>query len=64
MPTKLPRVTVVVQPDMLALIEEHRFDFRHKTQTDTVLDLIKRGLNDAARERGTPEPFPIPAPPK
>lgn len=60
MTTTLPRVTVAVPHELMALINEHRFDFRHKTQSETVIDLIKRGLNDAARESGNPEPFPLP----
>ena len=60
MSTEKPRFTITVPDEVMAVINNHRFEQRFDSRTEAVIDLIMRGANQFARESGTPEPFPHP----
>ena len=51
MPSKKPYLAMVIEPDLLQQITDYQFDNRFANRTQAVLDLIRRGLEDVAREK-------------
>lgn len=49
MPTQKPRVTITVDEDQLNEIEDYRFKNRMKNQTQAILSLIEKGLDELSR---------------
>lgn len=55
MPTEKPRVTITMDMDTLAEIDAYRFDKKLKNQTQAILSLIERGLDElTARNEKAP----------
>lgn len=48
-PTQKPRVTITVDEDQLNEIEDYRFKNRMKNQTQAILSLIEKGLDELSR---------------
>ncbi len=46
MPTKKPRITITLDSDVLATIDDYRFGTRAKNQTKAITALINVGLAD------------------
>ena len=46
MPTEKPRVTFTLSQEKLDLVNNYRFDNRFKNQTQAILSLIDKGLDD------------------
>ncbi len=49
MPTQKPRVTITVDEEQLNEIEDYRFKNRMKNQTQAILSLIEKGLDELSR---------------
>lgn len=46
MPTVKPRFTITMDETLFQQIEEYRFKYRYKNQTQAVISLISQGLDD------------------
>lgn len=61
MPTEKPRVTITMTEDQLQQIEDFRFSNKIKNQTQAILTLVRRGIEelerqDAAKKNAPPSP--------
>ena len=50
MPTQKPRVTFTISKEQLELVENFQFSNKIKNQTQAILQLIERGLEDFSPE--------------
>ena len=50
MPTKKPRVTFTISEEQLSLVEDFQFSNKIKNQTQAILQLIDKGLEDFSVE--------------
>lgn len=46
MPTDKPRFTITVDPALMQEIEDYRYNHRIKNQTQAVISLMQRGLQE------------------
>ena len=46
MPTEKPRFTITVDPALMQEIEDYRYNHRIKNQTQAVISLMQRGLQE------------------
>ena len=51
MPTDKPRITVVVDDEMLQQIEDFRFENRYPSRSATMVELIRLGIEKLRREQ-------------
>lgn len=51
MPTEKPRITVVVDDDMLRDIEDFRFENRYPSRSAAMVELIHLGIEQIKKER-------------
>lgn len=51
MPTDKPRITVVVDDEMLQQIEDFRFENRYPSRSATMVELIRLGIEQILREQ-------------
>lgn len=51
MPTEKPRITVVVDDDMLRDIEDFRFENRYPSRSAAMVELIRLGIEQIKREQ-------------
>lgn len=55
MPTKKPRVTITMTPELYEQVEQYQFDNRVKNQTKAIISLLEAGLEDIETiEKRTP----------
>lgn len=50
MPTSKPRFTITMDESLFQQIEEFRFNHRYKNQTQAVLALIEKGIDDLLQQ--------------
>lgn len=50
MPTKNPRITFMVSDEMMKQIEDYKFQYRMKNQTQAILSLINKGICELTGE--------------
>lgn len=55
MPTQKPRVTITIDEDQLNEIEDYRFKNRMKNQTQAIISLIEKGLDELSRSNTNKE---------
>lgn len=55
MPTTKPRFTITMDEALFQQVEEFRFKHRYKNQTQAVLALIEKGINDLLQQVNSPE---------
>lgn len=51
MPTEKPRITVVVDDDMMQQIEDFRFDNRFPSRSAAMVELIRLGIEQIKKEQ-------------
>lgn len=51
MPTEKPRITVVVDDDMLEHIEDFRFENRYPSRSAAMVELIRLGIEQIKKEQ-------------
>lgn len=51
MPTEKPRITVVVDDEMLQQIEDFRFENRYPSHSAAMVELIRLGIEQIRREQ-------------
>ncbi len=51
MPTDKPRITVVVDDEMLQQIEDFRFENRYPSRSAAMVELIRLGIEKLRREQ-------------
>lgn len=51
MPTEKPRITVVVDDEMLQQIEDFRFENRYPSRSAAMVELIRLGIEQILREQ-------------
>lgn len=51
MPTEKPRITVVVDDEMLHQIEDFRFENRYPSRSAAMVELIRLGIEQIRREQ-------------
>ena len=51
MPTEKPRITVVVDDEMLHQIEDFRFENRYPSRSAAMVELIRLGIEKLRREQ-------------
>ncbi|MBQ8617704.1 MAG: hypothetical protein IJ418_09350 [Clostridia bacterium] len=55
MPTDKPRITVVVDDDMLRDIEDFRFENRYPSRSAAMVELIRLGIEQIKKEQSEQE---------
>lgn len=50
MPTEKPRITVVVDDDMMQQIEDFRFENRYPSRSAAMVELIRLGIEQIKKE--------------
>lgn len=55
MPTDKPRITVVVDDEMLQQIEDFRFENRYPSRSASMVELIRLGIEQIRREQAEKE---------
>lgn len=51
MPTEKPRITVVVDDEMLQQIEDFRFENRYPSRSAAMVELIRLGIEQIRKEQ-------------
>lgn len=51
MPTDKPRITIVVDDDLLTLIDDFRFENRYPSRSAAILELLQRGIEQIEQEK-------------
>ena len=58
MPTEKPRITVVVDDDMLRDIEDFRFENRYPSRSAAMVELIRLGIEQIKKEQAEKQTKP------
>lgn len=45
MPTENPRITITVSPELQAQLDDYKYKYRLKNQTQTIVSLIEKGMS-------------------
>ena len=62
MPTKKKRITFAISDDEFSQLEEYRYKYRLKNQSQAIIKLVEIGLEDALKELEQKETAPAPPP--
>ena len=54
MPTNKPRFTITIEEDLFQRIEDFKYEYRYKNQTQAVLALIEMGLSEMETTKKSP----------